>query len=268
VATYSRRKDDESGQPIEGAEPVLDPRDDIDPLTLPEEEQVVYDLSAWPIAVHAEVAGALADAGVSHGWDGTDLVVHERHEDVTDAVLAEIEKAHGLEDSGEPQGPPREPGSEVEYDLTEWDGPARALVTAQLIEADIPFRWEGSLLVVSGDDEAMADVVLDAAEERIESGTDGEDDSPAEDGDSPMAQLFVAVDDLASHPNDRDVILRLNGLFERAEGEPVPFGLSPSSWENLLDQVSDLLDLALDSDDSADVKAEAIEVRNSLRPLV
>jgi len=32
--------------------------------------------------------------------------------------------------------------------------------------------------------------------------------------------------------------------------------------------VSDLLDLSLDSDDAGDVRAEAIEVREVLRPLV
>ena len=96
MATYSRRKDDDAGEPIEGVEPVHDPRDDIDPLQLPEEEQVEYDLAAWPIAIHAEVAEALAAAGVSHGWRGSHLVIHERHEDAADAVLEEIERAHGL----------------------------------------------------------------------------------------------------------------------------------------------------------------------------
>ena len=55
-----RRNDDESGEPLEGEDAPADPRDDIDPLELPEEEQLVYDLSAWPIDVHAEVAEALA----------------------------------------------------------------------------------------------------------------------------------------------------------------------------------------------------------------
>jgi hypothetical protein len=268
VATFSRRKDDEAGEPREGAESPPDPRDDIDPLRLPEEEQVVYDLSGWPIAVHAEVAEALAGARVSHAWQGTDLVIHERHEAAADNVLADIEHQHGLEDTAAEREPiAREPGSEVEYDLADWESDTRALVTGRLIDADIPFRWEGGFLVVSGQDESLADSVLDGVEDSLGGGT-AEDESGAEDGDSPMAQLFVAVDDLALHPNDRDAILRLNGLFERAEGEPVPFGLSSTSWDNILDQVSDLLDLALESDDAGEVKAEAIELRNALRPLV
>jgi len=271
VATFSRRKDDDAGEPREGADASPDPRDDIDPLKLPEEEQVVYDLSGWPIAVHAEVAEALAGAGVPHGWQSTDLVIHERHEDAADVVLAETEREHGLGDVADEREPiPREPGSEVEYDLADWENDTRALVTGRLIEADIPFRWEGGFLVVAAQDESMADAVLDGVEDSLRDEGRGlaGDAGDAEDGDSPMAQLFVAVDDLALHPNDRDAILRLNGLFERAEGQPVPFGLSSTSWDNILDQVSDLLDLALESDDVGEVKAEAVEVRNVLRPLV
>jgi len=92
--------------------------------------------------------------------------------------------------------------------------------------------------------------------------------SEEEPGESPLSALFVAVDTLAGHPNDRDAILRLNELFEQSEAGPVPFGVSPSSWEQILDQVSDLLDLSLDAEDIADVKAEALEVREVLRPLV
>ena len=87
-------------------------------------------------------------------------------------------------------------------------------------------------------------------------------------GESPISHLFVAVDDLTSHPNDRDAILRLNARFEEAEAGPVPFGLQPASWDRILDQVSDLLELSLESDDVDDVKTEAAELRATLRPLV
>ena len=48
----------------------------------------------------------------------------------------------------------------------------------------------------------------------------------------------------------------------------MPFGVNPASWDQILDQVSDLLDLSLESEDADDVKAEAIELREALRPLV
>ncbi len=274
MATYSRRKDDDAGEPIEGVETAPDPRDDIDPLQLPEEEQVEYDLGAWPIAIHAEVAEALAAAGVSHGWRGSDLVIHERHEDAVDAVLEEIERAHGLQDGTEEarEGPRRERGPEVEYDLADWDNRARALLTERLIESDRPFRWEGGLLVVAASDEATIDGVLDAVEDRLAGGVsddeaDDEVSVPDVGDESPMARLFVAADDVALHPNDRTT-LRLNAVFLQVDGGPVPFGVSPKTWDDLLDQASDLVDLALKSGDAADVKAEAVELRNALRPFV
>jgi hypothetical protein len=44
--------------------------------------------------------------------------------------------------------------------------------------------------------------------------------------------------------------------------------MTAASWDQILDQVSDLLDLALESDDAGDVRDEAVELRNTLRPLV
>ena len=45
----------------------------------------------------------MAEAGIGHSWIGTDLVVHDRHEDTADALLAAIERRHGL-DSDAPGG--------------------------------------------------------------------------------------------------------------------------------------------------------------------
>ena len=63
--------------------------------------------------MHAEAAEALADLGIPHGWQGVELVIHERHEDEVDAALDELERRHGLEEGAdERQGPAREPGRE------------------------------------------------------------------------------------------------------------------------------------------------------------
>ncbi len=104
----------------------------------------------------------MAEAGIAHGWIGTDLVVHDRHEDTADALLAAIERRHGLDSDATAE---REAGSEVEYDLSEWDSPARAMLTGRLIEADVAFRWEGGLLVATAADEGRVDAVLDAVDD-------------------------------------------------------------------------------------------------------
>ena len=263
MATYSRRRnDDEAGEPIEGQGAPADPRDDVDPLQLPEEEQLVYDLSAWPIDVHAEVAEAMAEAGIGHSWIGTDLVVHDRHEDTADALLAAIERRHGL-DSDVPVE--REAGSEVEYDLSEWDsrGAGHAHRPAHRGRRALPLggwsarRHRGG----RGPRGRRARRGRRGAGRRRwhaaeRGGAGGE---PAVRRSSSPSTTWPAI------RNDRDTILRLNELFEQSEAGPVPFGVSPSSWEQILDQVSDLLDLSLDAEDVADVKAEALEVRGLRR---
>ena len=146
--------------------------------------------------------------------------------------------------------------------MGDWAGEARAVLTGGAIEGDIPFRWEGGCWSPRRPRKHV-DAVLDGVEETLEAeGLTRRGGS----GREPISALFVAVDDLTSHPNDRDAILRLNALFERTEAGPVPFGLHPASWDRILDQVSDLLDLSLESDDAGDVKAEAVELRDVAPP--
>jgi hypothetical protein len=111
---------------------------------------------------------------------------------------------------------------------------------------------------VPADREAAVDTVLD----RIEAAVD------EAGGDSPLAELFLAVDEIEHKPNNRDAVLELSAALDRAEGSPLPYGMSPDAWDNVLDGVSDLLDLALDSDDADDVRANAAGLRDRLRPYV
>src|SRR5262245_4755359 len=49
--------------------------DDFDVAALPEDEQLVYELGEWSLAMRADVAAALAERGIAHAWEGTDLIV-------------------------------------------------------------------------------------------------------------------------------------------------------------------------------------------------
>jgi hypothetical protein len=60
----------------------------------------------------------------------------------------------------------------------------------------------------------------------------------------------------------------LNAALERAEAAPLPYGMSPDAWDQLLDGVSDLLDQALESDSGDDVRQAASGLRERLRPYV
>ncbi len=246
-----------------------DPDDDLHPLELPEEDQLIYDLSGWSLGLRSAAVEALADAGVAHAWSGTDLVMHVRHETMADAVLEAVERqgrADG-EQIGDPDVPVDEEGErpavvrsdgEVEYDLADWSPADRATIDEDLQTMDIVYRWEGELLVVPAEREQEIDGLLDRLEASI-------DEAGAE---SPLAELFLAVDALETKPNDRDTVLALNDAFERAEASALPYGMSPDAWDQLLDGVSDLLDLALDSDDADDVRHAAVALRDQLRPYV
>jgi hypothetical protein len=244
--------------------------DDHDPLELPDEDQLIYDLAGWSLGLRAAAVEALAEAGIPHAWAGTDLVMHARHEALADAVLDAVERQGRAEgeviddgatagaDVSERPAVTRSDG-ELEYELPEWSDADRAAIDSALEAAAIPFRWEEpARLVVPADREAAVDTVLD----RIEAAVD------EAGGDSPLAELFLAVDEIEHKPNNRDAVLELSAALDRAEGSPLPYGMSPDAWDNVLDGVSDLLDLALDSDDADDVRANAAGLRDRLRPYV
>jgi hypothetical protein len=159
-----------------------------DPLRLPVEEQVVYELGEWPLSLQAAAAEVMAESGIPHGWDRTDLVVQLDHEVAVDAILAEIEgeaapgelpasdlaeeledveqvgEVNDLEDADEledaeralfaPEGAAdqRDEGDDdlgdLEYELDEWNESDRALLTERLTEQRLAFRWEAEDVLV------------------------------------------------------------------------------------------------------------------------
>jgi len=78
---------------------------------------------------------------------------------------------------------PRDPDADtVRYDLSEWSVDERADATYALAEADVPHAWDGHELMVSADDEARADALLDELEASFDDDDEDEDDDAASDG--------------------------------------------------------------------------------------
>ena len=48
----------------------------------PDATRVYYDLAAWSFDQQAELASTMADAGIPHAWDNTELMVPEEFEDL------------------------------------------------------------------------------------------------------------------------------------------------------------------------------------------
>src|SRR5581483_9223733 len=97
--------------------------------------------------------------------------------------------------------PPAENDNEqVAYDLIEWPPEDRVIATDDLVELEIPYRWEeGVVLVVPASADALVDEIdANAAGEEgvaalleVEAGEDG-----GEEAATAMGDLFVAADGL------------------------------------------------------------------------
>lgn len=228
-----------------------------DPLRLPEDQQVVYELGVWPLGLQTAAAQALAESGIPHGWDGTDLVVQLDHERAVDTLLDEIESAEpGVVGAGWLDEDPAEAaeestadaagdeaaGNELEYELDEWPPEDRRLLSDRLDAARIRYRWEGDeVVVVSMADEEAVEALLDEIEypDALEADdADLDDEAPFE----LMSGLFVAADRLKGNPRDPDGLEGLIAFVSEASAERPPFGMEPGVWVSAVVQANELAD--------------------------
>ena len=127
----------------------------------PDTESVRYDLSEWSISQRANVAAMLADATISHSWDGDELIVPAEDEDRVDPILDEIETTTSPGDSGRTL----QAGEQLtEYELDEWSPTERDELSQMLNESNVVYRWEGDVLLVPTTSEDEVDDCLDSLE--------------------------------------------------------------------------------------------------------
>lgn len=228
-----------AGLPID-----FDPNDD-------EIVKVHYDLAAWTFEHRAELAEALAGAGLPHYWDDEELVVPEAVEPATDAMFEQLEAELGPFPVG------LDPDDEsVEYGLDEWSDVDRSTLTDALVEAEIPHRWTSTTLRVAADAEEDVDALLDA----IEAGELG----PADDGgvneppEGVLGDIFLVADRLAKDPFDakaRRQLIDLDGVIDKKHP---PYALPPRVWSQAVHAVAAIVDrIHADADGG---KTEDLEV--------
>jgi hypothetical protein len=269
-----------------------------DPLRLPEDQQVVYEMGEWPLGLQATAAQALAESGIPHGWNGTDLVVHLDHETTVDAMLEAIEDGAGLApadvelvaavEKGADDSPATElepgPVEALEYELDEWSAEDREELSRRLAEGGIPYRWEEEdLLVVAASDEELVEAILDAIEypDALEQ-EEGEDDEAASEL---MGELFVAADRLKANPRDPEGLRGLSEFVGVAQADEPPYGVEPALWRSAVEGANDLADRITGGDDDRveagdldedgypipperDLTRRARDLRELLRPFV
>jgi hypothetical protein len=245
-----------AGQPID-----FDPND-------PDVVKVHYDVSVWDFEQRAELSEALADAEFPHYWDGNELVVPEAVEADVDALFERLEELFGpfpivLQDDAE----------STEFGLDEWSATDRSALTAALIEAEIPHRWDGTTVIVDADAEDAVDDLLD----KIETGEIGvTGDGGAGPPDDALSTMFVSADKLAKDPLDTGARNDLIDLLPQLDPKHPPYGLAVRAWSGAIDGVSKIVALVGDqaTSDDADLDHDsavigaAQDLRSIVRPLV
>lgn len=237
----------------------------------PDAANVYYDLAAWTPDQHAELAEALAEAGVPHGWDGTELVVPEELEGEVDALFEVLEAQLGI-------GGDQQPGLDMamlaegepvtDYELEGWSVADRQLLTESLIASRVPHRWEVATLVVPTAAEAAVDELLD----EIEGGevvTMPADDEDAERGAEVLDDFFVAGDRLARDPLDAAGLQSLLRALDSADPAAPPPGVTLGAWRDACALADELADALAGAEQPDEVRAMELaeRLRDTIRPI-
>jgi hypothetical protein len=189
-----------------------------------------------------------------------------------------IECGLALEDPPEVLAPSESDDDQVAYDLVEWPPGDRAIATADLVELNIPYRWEdGLVLVVPASAEAQVDALLDEIDENAMSEEDelldlddGGDDG-GEEAVNAMGDLFVAADALQHGPYDEEKVVEFIEAADAVAQCLAPFGIEPQVWARIQDQAGAIvstLEKGKEGDDDETVISAAHALRDLLRHYV
>jgi hypothetical protein len=256
----------------------------------PEATRVHYDLAAWSFDQQADLASELADADIPHTWEGTELVVPEELEAQADAVITAVEQRLGisydesggltraelLSDDGEMPEPVMLAGDAptTEYDLGDWPPADREALTRALTRQGHAFRWEGPVLLVHTNDEALVESLLDLVEAGEEVSLEPDvNDEFAEVDQLPFETLttfFLAGDRLRRNPLDADGLDQLLAATEVADPAHPPFGVEPRLWTRTCELADELAGALVDDDVPNEETATEVaeELYELLRPFI
>lgn len=205
----------------------------------PDVVSVRYDLSEWSINQRADVAAALAEATISHSWDGDELIIPTDAEERVDAILDEIEMQTATDDSA---GTLKTDQQLTEYELDEWNMSERNELSEMLTESNVQYRWEGDVLLVPTTSEDEVDECLDSLERGGVVIVD--DDSAPRASTETLRTLFNVAQRLQRNPLDADGRTMLTILLEDIESHRAPRGVPDSVWRQATD-IADQIAAAL-----------------------
>lgn len=241
---------------------LVDPTDDVDFKLLEEDEQVEYDLSEWPIDARTDTAELFAESGLPHAWNGTDLVVPEVHEESADRLLERIEEHYGLasdgSDADDDADDVGDDDGDTEFDLEDWDTNRRIELVEKLVDAGIPHRWEGNLLIVPTKSDTRVDSILDEMDGLAPGDGEGRGSRSSADPFAILQSLFLAAERMRKGKVSADDYESLLEALDDAEPNQPPYGVERSLWEEALECGEDLADAVADESDELEGVADRL----------
>jgi len=225
-------------------------------------DQLSYDVAEWSRESRALLDSLLGSSDITHGWQGTTLLVRSDDAVEVDALIdeAQASAARSLDIDQE----------RVVYAVGGWSARTQTTLAQSLAEADIAYQWDenGDLVIYAADEDAV---------EEIFDGIDTEDeDEGSDDGivvTETLSRLWEAAGALAHKPKNADAIVAVADTSVEMEALALPFGFEPNVWHTLVDSAV-AMRMALENDDpdsqwsDDDLKEGATELRDLLRPYV
>jgi hypothetical protein len=252
----SGEEDEESSDVAAGAPPGFDL--DFDPYD-PNQVKVHYNLAGWGIDQRAELAETLAEQGLPHVWEGDELVVPEELEEQVDAVFEALEA-----ELGPFPVPLLDDDPATEFGLDEWTPAQLDSLRTSLVEAEIPHRWQGTVLFVATDAEHVVDDLLDAIETGEVASLDEEQSAP----DGALHALYATADQLRRDPTNTSARERILALVPTLSPTAPPYGLAAGSWVGMVDAARQLVAAFEAGASTDDLEERAANLHAVCRPWV
>ena len=191
-----------------------------------------------------------------------------------------VECGLSLEDPPQMLAPSDNDDDQIAYDLVEWPPEDRTIATADLVELDIPYRWEDNIvLIVPAAAEEQVDGILDEIDENAmseggdadalllaEGGEDG-----GEEAATAMSDLFIAADDLSHTTYDEEKVVEFIEAASAVGQCLPPYGMEPLVWNRIQTEAAAIvttLEKGEDGDDDEAVTTAARALRDFLRNYV
>ena len=189
-----------------------------------------------------------------------------------------VECGLSLEDPPAVLAPSENDDDQIAYELAEWPPEDRAIATADLVEVEIPYRWEDNVvLVVPAGAEEQVDAILDEIDENalasdesalvdLETGQDG-----GEEATTAMSDLFIAADGLTHETYDEPKVVEFIEAASAVGQCLPPYGIEPLVWNRIQTEaaaVATTLEKGEEGDDNEAVTAAARALRDLLRNYV